>query len=101
MPILDRYTKENQNISLKKGMNIIGIAVYPDGYTSHLLLLDLGYEKVESIFYYDIYWGEWKSTYWLNGKPAGDEFTISIGEGYLIEMRIDHDFVISRQGISN
>lgn len=82
--VFNRYTGEEHYFDLYEGMNLIGIASCPEGYTSYHLLMDLEDNNVESISHYDPFWGDWEFTYWVNGKPAGGIFPILMGEGYYI-----------------
>ena len=85
--VIDRYDGEDYDLELYQGINLVGIASRPDGYTSYELLSELKGYYVDSIYRYDPFWGDWESTYWLNGSPAGDLFTILKGEGYHIQIK--------------
>ncbi len=95
--VTNGYTRESETYTLEKGINLIGIASYPDGYSSYDLMWDLTFDYINSIYCFDAKKGEWKSTYWVNYSPAGDDFPIQIGVGYKIIMKMDKDFGISHQ----
>ncbi|MEW6379900.1 MAG: hypothetical protein AB1611_09880 [bacterium] len=77
----------NPPIDLKQGQNWVGISDPPSGYSSYLMLQDIGSAReVSSIFGFDPETGRWKITYWDHDRPAGDNFPIRPGVGCIVHM---------------
>ncbi|MEW5804506.1 MAG: hypothetical protein AB1847_20630 [bacterium] len=77
----------NPAIDLKKGQNWVGIPSPSSGYTAYMMLQDMGCaEDVASIRCFDPSSGRWKTAYWKQNRPAGDNFPIRSGQGYLVNM---------------
>ncbi|MCL6583145.1 MAG: hypothetical protein K6U11_05840 [bacterium] len=75
----------NPPIDLRRGENWVGIPSPPAGYSSYLMLQDIGSaSEVSSICGFDPESGRWKITYWHHGQPSGDNFPIRSGLGYLV-----------------
>ncbi|MGA1843040.1 MAG: carboxypeptidase regulatory-like domain-containing protein [bacterium] len=90
------YTQVNQDIYLYEGMNLVGFASLPDGYTAFDVLWDLGRNYVLAVYRYNPFWGDWESAYWLNGSPSGANFPILLGEGYHVQMNAGRSLTLSR-----
>ena len=86
-------TEEDFDYLLNWGLNLFGLPVYPkEPFTSYSLLLYLkeqggGGDVVTSIRRYDYNYG-WQTASWFLGMPAGKNFPIKPGEGYLIYMAV-------------
>jgi hypothetical protein len=75
---------------LKPGINLIGFACPPDGYTAFELLNDLGAENAITIQRYDAVPGVFESAAFNEtGQTVGIDFPIVPGEGYFIYMKTD------------
>ncbi len=82
------FPPPNPSITLEEGINWIGIPSPPPGYTSHIMLREIGApEEVVSIAGYNPRTGQWESAYWEFGKPGGDNFPILSGSGYMVFMK--------------
>lgn len=78
-------------LELTRGLNLVGIPCPPAGYTAFTLLEDLGTPfEVAGIERFDAETGSFQRVqYDDSGTPSGDDFPISNGEGYLVNMRAD------------
>jgi len=72
-------------IDLHSGINLISF-VPSISSTAFRLLLDLGMENTTCVQKYDTDKGSWLSAIWLNGLPAGSNFSLTFGEGCVIHM---------------
>ncbi|MGA1794693.1 MAG: carboxypeptidase regulatory-like domain-containing protein [bacterium] len=90
------YTQGTQDIYLYEGMNLVGFASLPLGYTAFDLLWGLGRDYVLAVYRYNTFWGDWDSAYWLNGSSSGVNFPIVFGEGYHVQMKVGHSLALSR-----
>jgi hypothetical protein len=92
----DSYLSKERgwNLDLKVDLNLVGIPVQSmPGLTAYSLLLYLKEQAggdgsvVESIRRYNPSTADWQMVSWLDGSPAGLDFAIKAGEGYLIYMK--------------
>jgi hypothetical protein len=81
------FPPPNQHISLKEGINWIGVPNPPPGYTSYAMLREIGApDEILSISCFNPFTGQREDTYWEFGKPGGKNFPILSGQGYLVFM---------------
>jgi len=88
--------EEGVFVDLKWDLNILGVPVYSvPAFTSRSLLVYLreqgggGAGVVKNIKRYNTETGLWETASWFNGSPAGHDFPIRGGEGYLVYMGQD------------
>src|SRR3990172_560750 len=75
-------------VDLNAGLNVVTFPCVPAGLTSFQLLEDLGGETaVNSIQRYNEGEGQFETAVYHNGQPAGVDFPVVAGEGYLIYMK--------------
>lgn len=74
-----------------RGMNVVGTPCPPAGYSSFLMLADIGARfEIESIERFDPDTGTFQITqYDQNDLIIGDDYPISNGEGYVVKMLAD------------
>ena len=84
-------TTDCPNINLLRGMNLVGAACPPAGYTSFLMLQDIGARfEIQSIERFDPDTGTFQiAQYDAMDQPIGDDFPISNGEGLVLKMLAD------------
>ncbi|MFK5950988.1 MAG: matrixin family metalloprotease [Methylococcales bacterium] len=84
---------------LKTGLNLFAFPVEaPTGYTAFDLFNAIGDEfEINSIDRYNTGTGRYERVYWLNGQPAGIDFAIERGEGYLVHMQLQKTVVFEGQ----
>jgi hypothetical protein len=76
-------------LELTPGLNLIGVPCRPPGYTAFKLLEDLGSAvEVDRVVRWDADAAAYRTARYENGVPAGDDFPIARGEGYMAIMRI-------------
>ena len=75
-------------VDLNAGLNVVTFPCVPAGLTSFQLIADLGGEAtVSSIQRYNEGKGQFETTVYHTGQPAGVDFPVVAGEGYLIYMK--------------
>lgn len=75
-------------LELAIGLNLIGVPCRPPGYTAFDLLEDLGSSvEVDRVIRWDPDASVYRTARYDNGIPAGDDFPIARGEGYMAVMR--------------
>ncbi len=75
-------------VDLNAGLNVITFPCVPAGLTSFQILQAIGDDTmVSSIQRYNEGEGQFETTVYHNGQPAGVDFTVVAGEGYLIYMK--------------
>lgn len=82
---------KSPDVEFTAGFNLFGYPVeVPSGYTSYDLIVDLGTQfEVEKIQRYNSNTGRFETTSLSGGVPAGQEFDIVNGEGYIVYMYVD------------
>ncbi|MGA1863903.1 MAG: hypothetical protein ACMUHX_02450, partial [bacterium] len=84
------FPPPNQTISLKEGINWVGVPSPPPGYTSYVMLRDIGTaNEILSISGYNPITGQREDTYWEFGKPGGKDFPIFSGQGFWVFMKTE------------
>ncbi len=94
------YAKQNKEINctsalcvnydLISGLNVVGIACPPNGYTAYQLLTDVGQQNIASIQRYSAEKGAFETAgFEADGTIAGVDFQIVPGEGYFINMKTE------------
>jgi hypothetical protein len=76
-----------EGIDLEVGLNLRGFACAPSGYSAYDMLVQLEAEHVTSIQGYDPSWGVFETASFTGSGPAGIDFPIVNGHGYLIYMK--------------
>lgn len=75
-------------VDLNAGLNVITFPCVPTGLSSFQLLQDIGDDTmVSSIQRYNESEGQFETAVYHNGQPAGVDFPVAAGEGYLIYMK--------------
>jgi len=75
-------------VDLNAGLNVVTFPCVPVGLTSFQLLQAIGDDTmVSSIQRYNEGEGQFETTVYHNGQPAGVDFPVAAGEGYLIYMK--------------
>lgn len=82
---------KSPDVEFTTGFNLFGYPVeVPSEYTSYDLIVDLGTEsEVEKIQRYNASTGTLETTSFSGGVPAGQEFDIVNGAGYIVYMYVD------------
>lgn len=76
------------DVDLNAGLNVVTFPCVPAGYTAFQLLQAIGNDTVvSSIQRYNEGKGQFESAVYHDGQPAGVDFTVVAGEGYLIYMK--------------
>ena len=80
------------SLTLYPGMNAVGHAFVPKGYSAFDLILSIGEASVASVQSYDHGTGMWKTANVWNGEIIGEDFSVDAGEGVLVYMleQVDH-----------
>ncbi|BBO84825.1 hypothetical protein DSCO28_53910 [Desulfosarcina ovata subsp. sediminis] len=75
-------------MDLRQGLNLVGFACPPNGYSAFDLLNALGVENMVSIQRFDTDSGTFETAgFNENQQPSGVDFSIAAGEGYFLAMK--------------
>ncbi len=85
-----RGVPECIELSLVSGLNFVSVSCPPSGFSAYDLLALLGSDhEVASIRRYDPDTSTFQTVEYVSGQPAGENFFIVNGEGYLIDLYVD------------
>ena len=82
----DMGSAESTSVDLVPGVNVVSLADFPQPYTAHQMIRDLGLDKVRAVRMLDPSAGRWFATEVREGELIGYDFAVPASAVLLVDM---------------